>query len=746
MDTQSEPDEQHQALMDNRHLQETIGALRTEMEEMRIDKEVSVQKAIAAANDDMTQLKNTITALRTGMERQGYTGDEAVQKAIADANQEIVQLRGTIGALREELENMRFDKDEAVQKAVAVANNEIVQLRSTITTLRDELEKMRFDKNEAVQKALADANMEITQVKATAGALRDQLEKLRFDMDEAVQKAVADANQEVIQLRSTIGALRDELERNKILHDEKVQDLERGGGATKRPTCAEPSRRCATIWRPPRAPLRAGGKRRDQGRKRGRAMASKLSDRTKASRRRRPADPAKALSQAEMLLEISQRVAAIESLDEVLSTLVEITTAQTECERSTLFLNDEETSELYSRVAQGNFKREIRILNDSGIAGHVYQSGEGVIIHDAYKDSRFNRDVDEQTGFVTKGILCAPVRTAKGEVIGVAQALNKRHGRFTKDDLALLEAMTTQAAVALQSAQFVERMTKLRKREVEFLDVVSDLTSEIDLTTLLQKVMGEATRMLKADRSTLFLHDEKKGELWSQVGEGLGATQIRLPNTAGIAGHVFTSGQTVNIPYAYADLRFNPAFDKKTGYFTRSILCVPVINKDGKTIGVTQVLNRIGGPFTDEDEARLKAFTAQIAIGLENAKLFDDVQNMKNYNESMLESMSNGVITMNEEGKIVTCNLAGMRILQVAAEDILERQAENFFSGATAWVMDKVKKVEESGEADIMMGRRAEGRRRDPVGEPECASPDQRRGGEARLHDHDRRHQHREAQ
>ncbi|MGY8992005.1 MAG: GAF domain-containing protein, partial [Rhodospirillales bacterium] len=99
---------------------------------------------------------------------------------------------------------------------------------------------------------------------------------------------------------------------------------------------------------------------------------------------------------------------------------------------------------------------------------------------------------------------------------------------------------------------------------------------------------------------TLFLNDEKTNELWSQVGEGLDSVQIRLPNHLGIAGAVFTSGKTINIPHAYADLRFNPAFDKKTGFFTRSILCVPVINKDSKCIGVTQVLNKQGGPFTDE--------------------------------------------------------------------------------------------------------------------------------------------------
>ncbi len=412
---------------------------------------------------------------------------------------------------------------------------------------------------------------------------------------------------------------------------------------------------------------------------------------------------AKRLEQAEMLLDISRKMATIETLDEVLEALVKMTTWEMGAERSTLFLNDPQTGELYSRFAQGNFRREIRLLNTSGIAGHVFQSGKGEIIHDPYKDKRFNRDIDEQTGFNTRSILCAPIKTAKGEVIGVAQTLNKKKGRFTKGDMELLEAMTMQATISLQSTQFVERMKKTRKKEMEFLDVVSDVTSEIDLGAMLQKVMSEATRMLSADRSTLFLNDEKTNELFSRVAMGDSLGEIRLPNHLGIAGHVFTSGKTVNIPYAYADLRFNPAFDKKTGYFTRSILCVPVTNKDGKTIGVTQVLNRRGGPFTGEDEQRLKAFTAQVAIGLENAKLFDDVQNMKNYNESMLESMTNGVITTDEDGKIVTCNAAGLRIMKTALDDISDRKAEEFFTGSNTWIMDKIRKVEKEQKSDITM-------------------------------------------
>ncbi|PKN77042.1 MAG: adenylate/guanylate cyclase domain-containing protein [Deltaproteobacteria bacterium HGW-Deltaproteobacteria-10] len=403
------------------------------------------------------------------------------------------------------------------------------------------------------------------------------------------------------------------------------------------------------------------------------------------------------------LLDISRKVSTLETLDEILAELIEITTTELNADRGTIFLNDQETGELYSRVAQGNLLREIRVLNSSGVAGDVFHTGKSLIISDAYSDGRFNQSIDEKTGYITKSILCVPIKAARNEIIGVAQVLNKKEGQFTQDDVMLLEAIATQAAIALQSTIFADRMKKFRTKEMEFFDVVAEATSEINLGTLLRKVMSEAMRMTDSERSTLFLNDIKTNELYSRIGEGLSSTEIRFPNNVGIAGAVFQSGETINIPHAYADLRFNPSFDKRTGFFTRSILCTPVINKSGKIIGVTQVLNKKGGPFTREDEMRLKAFTAQVAIALENAKLFDDVQNMKNYNEGMLESMSNGVITLNEDGKIITCNTAGLRIMKVAEAEILNRRAEEFFSGVNAWVMEKTEKVGKTQTQDVIM-------------------------------------------
>jgi adenylate cyclase len=406
---------------------------------------------------------------------------------------------------------------------------------------------------------------------------------------------------------------------------------------------------------------------------------------------------------AEMLLDVSNKMAVARDLSEAFDILAHQTASLINAERGTIFLNDPQTSELYTRVAVGKHAREIRMLNHLGIAGSVFKSGVGLIIHGAFTHARLNHHIDNQTGYVTRNIICVPLRTLNGRTIGVSELLNKIDGQFTEDDRELLESLVRQAAIALESRRAAEELERDRQQQVEVLRVVSEVSTEIKLGPLLKKLIGTITRMLDAERSTLFLNDEKTNELYTEIGEGLGASQIRFPNHVGIAGTVFKSGESVHIPYAYADLRFNPSVDKRTGFFTRSILCVPVINKEGKFIGVTQVLNKKGGAFTPEDEARLKAFTSQIAIALENAKLFDDVQNMKNYNESVLESMSSGLITLNEDGLVVTCNNAALRIMKVRPEDILRRPAKDVFADANAWIADKVEQAGRGQKQDVTM-------------------------------------------
>ncbi len=401
------------------------------------------------------------------------------------------------------------------------------------------------------------------------------------------------------------------------------------------------------------------------------------------------------------LVEVSSRMSDTLSLDLLLPRLMEVVGDALGVERSTLFLNDPETNELYSRVTQGNEVDEIRFPNHLGIAGSVFTNSEPIIIADAYSDPRFNPEVDRKTGFKTRNILCTPLKN-KGKTTGVAQVLNKRGGDFDNNDLRLLEALTSQAASALENARLYETVEKARREEAHLLEITSAIASELHLETLLERVVRATTEMLDADRGTLFMFDPETDELWSRVAEGLTVKEIRFPAGAGIAGHCFSSGEVVNIPDAYRDPRFNPEVDRKTGYRTHSILCMPVANKNGQKLAVFQVLNKRGGPFGPLDERRLQSFSAQVAIALENAQLFQDIMNEKNYNESILKSLSNGVITLDGNRRITKLNEAAIHIMRWREEDVVNRPiATVMHAKENAWVLDSLEKVAATGEVDL---------------------------------------------
>ena len=343
---------------------------------------------------------------------------------------------------------------------------------------------------------------------------------------------------------------------------------------------------------------------------------------------------------------------------------------------------------------------EIRIPDQSGVAGAAFTTGQTLIIPDAYADPRFSSDVDKQTGYQTRNILCLPVRNRAGSVIGVTQALNKSDGEFSEVDAILLDAITTQAAAALEHARFVEELEKAHHDEVVLLEVSSAISGDLDLDSLLETIMQAITTLTDAERSTLFMHDPETGELWSRVAQGTESKEIRLPHYGGLAGAAFTTGETLNIPDAYADPRFNPEFDRQTGFRTRSILCMPLADRVGQPIGVMQVLNKVDGPFTALDEARLKAFSSQAAVALENAKLFQDVLELKNYNESILKSLSNGVATVDRDFIITKTNEAALRILGHLEEDLIGRPVAQVFSNANNWILKSLDYVSKTGASD----------------------------------------------
>jgi K+-sensing histidine kinase KdpD len=160
------------------------------------------------------------------------------------------------------------------------------------------------------------------------------------------------------------------------------------------------------------------------------------------------------------------------------------------------------------------------------------------------------------------------------------------------------------------------------------IDASKSINSTLDLDKLLGLILNAAAKSIGADRGTLYLVDDIRKELWSKILQGSDMVEIRLPIGKGLAGFVAEKGETILIPDAYADPRFNPEIDKHSGYRTSNMLCMPMKNKDGKLIGVFQLLNKKEGGFDEEDVNFIDAFSAHASVAIENARLAQEmVQN-----------------------------------------------------------------------------------------------------------------------
>ena len=182
----------------------------------------------------------------------------------------------------------------------------------------------------------------------------------------------------------------------------------------------------------------------------------------------------------------------------------------------------------------------------------------------------------------------------------------------------------------------------MQQREHErlkmLLKVAGSISSEMQLDKLLRLIMDEVKQVLQCDRCTVFVLDREHNELWSRVAHG--ESEIRFPAHLGIAGAVVQSGQVINIPDAYADSRFNPNIDRQTGYHTRNLLSAPMRNKPGEIIGVFQILNKLEGPFTREDEEILNAISVLAATQIENAQLYEE---QKKTFDSLVETLASTI-------------------------------------------------------------------------------------------------------
>ncbi len=299
-----------------------------------------------------------------------------------------------------------------------------------------------------------------------------------------------------------------------------------------------------------------------------------------------------------------------------------------------------------------------------------------------------------------------------GELIAVIQLINKLkpnhqdYGNldeqidkvgFTQADEQIFREFAPSIRLLLESSQSLYAVNKRQRAAMALMNAINALSqSSLDLDDTLKLVTDRAQELMQADRSTLWVIDEDKDELWTKILFAADLKELRIPRTAGLPGIVAQSGEPLLIPFdVYDDPRaaIYKETDKKIAYRTCSILCMPVFNADYKLIGVTQLINkkRPGeypaynpedwpqapekwkASFNRNDLEFMKAFNIQAGVALQNAILFSEAKQQENRHKDIVRSLPNGVISTDKKGKIITANERAKQLLGAREGEVVER-------------------------------------------------------------------------
>lgn len=343
-------------------------------------------------------------------------------------------------------------------------------------------------------------------------------------------------------------------------------------------------------------------------------------------------------------------------------------------ERCTFYLFNRERDSLESMAALGVKNIIISVPVGKGIVGTMFKNEKPLIVNNVQESSLFDNVYDSQLKFTTKSTICVPVFNEKGRPIGAIQCLNKIDGIFDNDDLEILNGFAATIFLIVKNKELYYASEQIKNNFSTLLEVFAAVSSELDLDNLIQLIMNKAAEITQADRSSLFFIDDETGELWTVYAKGLEKQIVRT--NKGIVAEVAKNKEAliVNDPYNYP--AFNPKIDIKTGYKTKSILSVPVFNSKNEILGVIQVINKIEGDFNSKDLSILNGFASQISIAIENAQLFDEIHNMKNYLSILIQNLDNGIVTVDKSYKVKTVNNVFYEMLGLNPndEDISNKQ------------------------------------------------------------------------
>lgn len=283
-----------------------------------------------------------------------------------------------------------------------------------------------------------------------------------------------------------------------------------------------------------------------------------------------------------------------------------------------------EKQQIYQYLPTKNERVAIPV-GDAGIAGFSLRKCVPVSVVTARVHSAYCPKSDN----AEQSLLSLPIRDPDTQILYALVLRGKRIPPFFTDtDEKILAKLSSYIIMSLIASETIEKnhqalkdSLRQQKRLGTLLEVAEALSGQLRMDVLIPNIMNKACDLVKADRCSLFMVNETHDKLVTSFQGGL-ANSIEIPITAGIVGYTATTGEILNIKDAYKDSRFNRKTDIATGYRTLTILCVPIFDEKGDIRGVTEMINKLDGTFTEEDERMIKIFNVFTGISIENARLY----------------------------------------------------------------------------------------------------------------------------
>jgi signal transduction histidine kinase len=321
-------------------------------------------------------------------------------------------------------------------------------------------------------------------------------------------------------------------------------------------------------------------------------------------------------------------------LDDLLELILSRLTELVEADRATLYLLDEANNELVSRMVVGEQVRSIRMKVGHGIAGLVAETGRAIRVRDAYSDPRFERDWDVLTGYRTSSILAAPLKNHVGRTIGVIQILNKRGAdEFTTEDEAILSALSTQAAVAIDNSRL---FLSLIQKNKQLLDTKGELERRLrDLSLLfeLERATGRATSLeelalpllslstktTEARGAALLVAEEESGDLVQYVYDSALPEQLQrigVKAGEGLLAAAMSRGEVLRVAPGSRSPDFHPRVEGSLRFAVDAALVLPLEGEKAR-LGAIGLFGTTGSrAFTKEDESLMHLVGANVSTAV----------------------------------------------------------------------------------------------------------------------------------